>query len=187
MIPNTKRDLVAIEYLQQNVYPGLQPALMKLIDHVVKSDEVRKHQERLKKIKIFDKIEQKRVEKERLKAELGSEYESSEGSVDLDEMGINQSEFHKYMSKDQKEIQSPLPMDEQAQQGGVEEQTSQELKKDTLLSLGEIREDQEDEDQADKHELEKMKQYLRQQREEMSFNPLLFLAQQIRDMIAANN
>ena len=32
--------------------------------------------------------------------------------MDLDEMGINQSEFHKYMGKD-KEIQSPLPMDEQ--------------------------------------------------------------------------
>jgi hypothetical protein len=38
---------------------------------VVKTEEVRKHQERLKKIKIFDKLEQRRADKERLKAELG--------------------------------------------------------------------------------------------------------------------
>ena len=67
----------------------MQSMNIKLIEYVVKTEEVRKHQERLKKIKIFDKIEQKKVEKDRLKAELGSEYESSDNSMDLEDMGIN--------------------------------------------------------------------------------------------------
>lgn len=62
-----KKDIVALEYLKDKVFPELHQALMALIDHVVKTEEVRKHQENLKKIKIFDKLEQRRVEKERLK------------------------------------------------------------------------------------------------------------------------
>ena len=72
----------------------------KLIEHVVKTEEVRKHQERLKKIKIFDRLEQKKVEKDRLKAELGSAYESSDSSsIDFDEMGINEDDYYKLMGK----------------------------------------------------------------------------------------
>jgi hypothetical protein len=51
----------------------------------------------LKKIKIFDKLEQRKVEKDRLRQELGSEYESSEDSMDWEELGINKSELDKYM------------------------------------------------------------------------------------------
>ena len=46
--------------------------IKKLIDFIIKTDEIRKHQERLKKKKVFDKLEQKKVEKDRLKAELGN-------------------------------------------------------------------------------------------------------------------
>lgn len=35
MQPNMKRDLIAIEYLQKNVYPDLQPALMKVISIMI--------------------------------------------------------------------------------------------------------------------------------------------------------
>ena len=46
----------------------------KLIEFVIKTDEVRKHQERLKEQKVLDRLEQKRVEKEKLKEELGQLY-----------------------------------------------------------------------------------------------------------------
>ncbi|CAD8129998.1 unnamed protein product [Paramecium sonneborni] len=158
------------DQIKSDVYPGSQPALMNC--------QIRQSQkrflERLKKIKIFDKIEQKRD----LELNLDLSMNSQKNQL------IRVSQIYGLRSK---RIQSPFPIDKQAQQGGVEEQIPQELKKDTLLSLGEIREDQEDEDQADKNELERMKQYLRQQREEKSINPLLFLAQQICDIIAANN
>lgn len=36
--------------------------------------------------KVLDRLEQRKVEKERLKAELGSEYESSGDSIDLDDV-----------------------------------------------------------------------------------------------------
>ena len=41
---------------------------------MIKTDEVRKHQERLKEQKVLDRLEQKRVEKEKLKEELGQFY-----------------------------------------------------------------------------------------------------------------
>jgi hypothetical protein len=39
----------------------------------VKSEEVRKHQERLAKQKLLDELEKKKIEREREKEELGTE------------------------------------------------------------------------------------------------------------------
>jgi hypothetical protein len=65
-------------------------------------------------------LEQKKVEKDRLRQELGSEYESSEDSMDWEELGINKSELDKYMKntkekeedKDQPESGEQLDSDE---------------------------------------------------------------------------
>jgi len=43
---------------------------------VIETDEITQHQERLKEQKILDKIEQKKIDKERLKEELGSDFYS---------------------------------------------------------------------------------------------------------------
>ena len=48
--------------------------LKQLIKYLTKSSEITHHQEYLKEQKYFDKLEQKRIAKERLKQELGSFY-----------------------------------------------------------------------------------------------------------------
>lgn len=45
-----------------------------LIDHIVKSQEVQKHEERLKKKKIIDELERKYIERDVEKEEMGSDY-----------------------------------------------------------------------------------------------------------------
>ena len=71
----------AIEYLEFNVYPELHQALLGLTEHLLKNDEIRRHKERLREQRIKDRMEQKRIEKIKLKEELGSDYESSEDSI----------------------------------------------------------------------------------------------------------
>ena len=74
-----------------------------MIDQVLKSDEVRKHKERLKELRVLDKLEQKNIEKEKLKLEMGSDYESSSESSILEELEfINKSESHE-SDKDDKD------------------------------------------------------------------------------------
>lgn len=70
-----------MEFLEFNVYPELNSALLALTEHLLKSDEIRRHKERLKEQRILDKMEQKKIEKQKLKEELGSDYESSDDSV----------------------------------------------------------------------------------------------------------
>jgi hypothetical protein len=48
---------------------------MQLIDHIVKSEEVSKHEERLKRKKVIDELERKYVERDIEKEEMGSDYE----------------------------------------------------------------------------------------------------------------
>lgn len=74
-------------YLRETIYPSLHVSLEKLVEHLIATNEVQEHQERLRQQKVLDRVEQKRLDKERLKAELGSEYESSGESIDLDEAG----------------------------------------------------------------------------------------------------
>jgi hypothetical protein len=51
----------------------VRDSITQLIDHIVKSEEVRKHQERLAKQKLLDELEKKKIEREREKEELGTE------------------------------------------------------------------------------------------------------------------
>jgi len=67
--------------LEFNVYPELHQALLGLTEHLLKNDEIRRHKERLREQRIKDRMEQKRIEKIKLKEELGSDYESSEDSI----------------------------------------------------------------------------------------------------------
>ena len=46
-------------------------SFINLIEYLIETDEIIQHQERLKEQKILDKLEQKRIDKERLKEELG--------------------------------------------------------------------------------------------------------------------
>ncbi|CAD8064782.1 unnamed protein product [Paramecium primaurelia] len=169
-----------IEYLQNQVYPKLHTALVQLIDHVVKTEEVRKHQERLKKIKIFDRIEQKKVEKQRLKNELGSAYESSsQGSAENDEfIGMSQQLI--------KNDESIFPINNQLQGPigiSIDDLSPQDIKKEINLALNQIQEDQDDEEEAtEKQELQHLKQQMKQQREALEFNPLIYLAHLLREL-----
>ena len=49
--------------------------MTQLIDHIVKSEEVTKHEERLKKKKIIDELEKKYLERDIEREEMGSDYE----------------------------------------------------------------------------------------------------------------
>ncbi|CAD8148334.1 unnamed protein product [Paramecium octaurelia] len=168
-----------IEYLENRVYPKLHTALVQLIDHVVKTEEVRKHQERLKKIKIFDRIEQKKVEKQRLKNELGSAYESSsQGSAENDDfLGMSQQ-----LIKNEDSI-FPINNHIQAPTGiSIDDLSPQEMKKEINLALNKIQEDQEDEEAPDKQELQHLKQQMKERREALEFNPLIYLAHLLREL-----
>ncbi|CAD8059263.1 unnamed protein product [Paramecium primaurelia] len=168
-----------IEYLENQVYPKLHTALVQLIDHVVKTEEVRKHQERLKKIKIFDRIEQKKVEKQRLKNELGSAYESSsQGSAENDDFGG----MSQQLIKNEESI-FPINNQIQAPTGiSIDDLSPQEMKKEINLALNQIQEDQDDEEAPDKQELQHLKHQMKQQREALEFNPLIYLAHLLREL-----
>lgn len=49
--------------------------MTQLIDHIVKSEEVAKHEERLKKKKIIDELEKKYISRDIEREEMGSDYE----------------------------------------------------------------------------------------------------------------
>ncbi|CAK93025.1 unnamed protein product (macronuclear) [Paramecium tetraurelia] len=178
ILANSIGSMQEIEYLENRVYPKLHTALVQLIDHVVKTEEVRKHQERLKKIKIFDRIEQKKVEKQRLKNELGSAYESSsQGSAENDDFGG----MSQQLIKNEDSI-FPINNQIQAPTGiSIDDLSPQEMKKEINLALNKIQEDLEDEEAPDKQELQHLKQQMKQQREALEFNPLIYLAHLLRE------
>ena len=73
------------QVLKTQVYPVINEIILKvlqssiqLIDHIVKSEEVSKHEERLKKKKVIDELEKKYIERDIEKEEMGSDYEESD-------------------------------------------------------------------------------------------------------------
>ncbi|KRW98798.1 hypothetical protein PPERSA_10569 [Pseudocohnilembus persalinus] len=168
-------------------YPNFKQLLFyKLIEHIVKTDEIRKHLERLKKKKVFDKLEQKKIEKERLKAELGSAYESSDDDSlnDFEDLGLQKEELEQILAErkdrkkdsDDEEEQIASP----SQQLGARALSKLEEKLDQIQELDEN--EQQGEDQDEEKEKEDVIRQLRQQREQDAFNPLKFLAQQLKDL-----
>ncbi|CAK95034.1 unnamed protein product (macronuclear) [Paramecium tetraurelia] len=169
-----------IEYLQNDIFPTLHTALAKLVEYVEKTEEVNKHKERLEQIKICDKIEKRRVERNRLKRELGSDFGSdSEGQAEnLENKSINNDQYGK-------KIEQLIPIENEFQQQSqhlIDEIAMQEMKQEINHLLGQIQEDQGEEEAPQKHELEKLKLQLRLQREAMDFNPLIYLASLLRQL-----
>jgi hypothetical protein len=89
----------SVQMLRQKIYPSLNVALLELIDHIVKTEEVRKHQERLKKQKMIDEIEKRRVERVREKEELGSDYYESDEEIDYEFLGIQKERLDSIIDK----------------------------------------------------------------------------------------
>jgi hypothetical protein len=71
---------------------------------VLKSDEVRKHKERQKELQVLDKLEQKNIEKEKLKLDMGSDYESSSESSMLEELEFIKNESQESDHEDNNDI-----------------------------------------------------------------------------------
>ena len=105
------------QFFESKVMPDLKSALVKvlsyfyddrnsfqLIDHVLKSDEVRKHKERQKELQVLDKLEQKNIEKEKLKLDMGSDYESSSESSMLEELEFIKNESQESDHEDNNDI-----------------------------------------------------------------------------------
>ncbi|CAD8103625.1 unnamed protein product [Paramecium sonneborni] len=177
---NTIGTIEEIEYLQNDIFPTLHMALAKLVEYVDKTEEVNKHKERLEQIKVCDKLEKRRVERSRLKKELGSDFGSdSEGQAEnQDNKTIN-------ISQDGKQLEQLIPIQNEFQQQSaslIDELTMQDIKKEINHLLVQIEEDQGEEEAPQKHELEKLKLELKVQREEMDFNPLIYLASQLRQL-----
>lgn len=59
-----------------------------MIDHIVKSEEVSKHEERLKRKKIIDELERKYIERDIEKEEMGSDYEESDDEEQHKALGM---------------------------------------------------------------------------------------------------
>ena len=55
------------EVLDREVYPVLNEALHKLINHIVKTEEVHKHEQRLIQHRLLDELEVKKAEREKEK------------------------------------------------------------------------------------------------------------------------
>eukprot|EP01016_Furgasonia_blochmanni_P017526 TRINITY_DN2027_c0_g1_i13.p1 TRINITY_DN2027_c0_g1~~TRINITY_DN2027_c0_g1_i13.p1 ORF type:complete len:174 (-),score=34.29 TRINITY_DN2027_c0_g1_i13:228-749(-) len=82
-----RRNKDPVGFLNAHIYPTLNIALNQLIERLISSNEVQKYQERLKEQKFLDKLEQKKMENQRLKEEYGSDYVSSEESLELGQYG----------------------------------------------------------------------------------------------------
>lgn len=94
------QEATPFEVLKTQVYPVINEIILKvaqqsiqLIDHIVKSEEVSKHEERLKKKKIIDELEKKYIERDIEKEEMGSDYEESDDD-----------EFHKALGLKKEEV-----------------------------------------------------------------------------------
>ncbi|CAD8090010.1 unnamed protein product [Paramecium sonneborni] len=177
---NTIETNEEIEYLQNDIFPTLHTALAKLVEYIGKTEEVNKHKERLKQIKVFDKLEKKRVEKNRLKKELGSDY-GSDSEVQVE----NQENNFMNISQTGQQLEQFIPVQNEFQQqsvSSIDEFAMQDIKKEINHLLVQIQEDQEEEEAPEKHELEKLKLQLKLQREAMDFNPLIYLASILRQL-----
>lgn len=64
----------------------------KLTEQILKTDEVKKHKERLKETQVLDKLKEKDIENEKLRLELGSDYESSSDSSIFEDLDFKISE-----------------------------------------------------------------------------------------------
>lgn len=73
-----------------------------MIDQITKTDEIRKYNEREKEKKVLDKLEIKKIEKEKLKEELGSDYSSSEDSF-LQELEFNEPKNTDFLENENEE------------------------------------------------------------------------------------
>ncbi|EGR29188.1 hypothetical protein IMG5_161380 [Ichthyophthirius multifiliis] len=201
------RQNIPINFLREKIYPELYEAFLNLIDHVTKTDEIRKHQEKLKRKKVFDKLEQKKIEKERLKMELGSEYESSdEESLNCEEFGLEKEELQKILNErqfkkkdDDDENQEDIKDDNEDSESlnnksktNLEDSTINNQRKQSALreNLGQIEENEEREEGNENDDIlaerEKIKNQLKEQRESMGFNPLKFLALKLKEIHYTN-
>ena len=89
------------DYLEDKVYPVLRQALDNFIDQIKFSDEIQKHIEKIKEQKVIDENQIKRIEKEKLKKELGDDYFSSESE---DNYGMDKEKEISYDMSSQQDI-----------------------------------------------------------------------------------
>ena len=82
---NSKLRHVKSELLDQRVYPHLNVALKELINELLDNSDIQRYQEELKKQKVLDNYEKKRIDKILLKEELGDDYVSSDNSQSEEE------------------------------------------------------------------------------------------------------
>ena len=82
---NSKLRHVKSELLDQKVYPYLNVALKELINELLDNSDIQRYQEELKKQKVLDNYEKKRIDKILLKEELGDDYVSSDNSQSEEE------------------------------------------------------------------------------------------------------
>ncbi|KAL4440974.1 hypothetical protein ABPG74_009387 [Tetrahymena malaccensis] len=201
-----KRQNLPIQYLRDKIYPELYQALVMLIDHIIKTDEIRKHQERLKRKKVFDKLEQKKVEKQKLKEDLGSDYVSSEDdSLDFEDLGLEKEELEKILNE-RKKAKEDQDGDDKQEDGEDSESynksknniqsDSQDLNgggqkdkgnKENLVLIEENEEKDEENEKDITAEREKITKELKQQREDLGFNPLKFLAEKLKEIHSQQN
>ena len=73
------------ELLSKKVYPLIENALKKFIENIKDSDEIEKHIEKIKRQRIIDQNEIEKLEKEKMKKELGDDYISSQSDEDISE------------------------------------------------------------------------------------------------------
>eukprot|EP01017_Pseudomicrothorax_dubius_P035502 TRINITY_DN4977_c0_g2_i2.p1 TRINITY_DN4977_c0_g2~~TRINITY_DN4977_c0_g2_i2.p1 ORF type:complete len:187 (-),score=47.73 TRINITY_DN4977_c0_g2_i2:123-683(-) len=123
------------QYLRDNLYPHVQAGLEKLVEYLLTTNEIQEHAEKLKQQKILDRLEQKRLLKEKDRQELGSDYESSGESIDMDDDEVHE----------KRPNQSSLPEDfMEAQQGSDKNLSMLKEEEFEKPDLQVVQEDQED-------------------------------------------
>ena len=85
--------------LTNKVYPIIESALKKFISKIKDSDEIEKHIEKIKRQKIIDQNEIEKLEKEKMKKELGDDYISSESDENFSDKDSEINSEKKFFEK----------------------------------------------------------------------------------------
>lgn len=81
------------------MYPILNEALHRLINHIVKTEEVSKHHQKLLEQRLLDELEVRREERDKEREELGSDYDSSDDEKYLSALDMKKEDVDVLLEK----------------------------------------------------------------------------------------
>ncbi len=128
------------EYLDTKVFTDVRVGMRKLLDHIQESGELERYWTIVEKENEEARRAARRLEKERRRLEMGSDYEMSEDEEDtVDQMKLQQSsgKKNKNNGEDSEEYDSEEDQEKSVSKFGGEEEDNFELPFNAVRFLGE--------------------------------------------------